>query len=377
MTEQIVGQIDPPDRSDEVREIYADERDDLLAEMFNGAWLDTQEFPPLEYAVPGIIPEGFGLLVSPPKAGKSWLVCGIGLACAAGGLALGRISVDKRPVLYLALEDGQRRLQSRCRRIMHGPTPDLFTRIPGGIHFITKAKPAAIIPMITEFLERHRDDNPPLVILDTLGKARPPRPAGADLYAWDYAIGTQLKDTIDTAPGSTLLVVHHTRKAESPDFVDSVSGSQGVAGSADFVLALSRKRHSDEALLSVTGRDVIEAEYALNASDGLWQLDGSTLTAASETAEHRRLSDTRSDRSMEIFSIVATSPTPLSPTEVSEKLGIDNDTAGRYLRRLAQNGFIKRAGRGLYESVSEVSEEPKEQHSDTPDTSDTDLEEAP
>jgi DNA-binding IclR family transcriptional regulator len=80
---------------------------------------------------------------------------------------------------------------------------------------------------------------------------------------------------------------------------------------------------------------------------------------------------------MEIFSIVATSPTPLSPTEVSEKLGIDNDTAGRYLRRLAQNGFIKRAGRGLYESVSEVSEEPKEQHSDTPDTSDTDLEEAP
>ncbi|MDT5050513.1 MAG: hypothetical protein QOG75_6425, partial [Mycobacterium sp.] len=123
MTEQIVGQIDPPDRCDEVREIYADERGDLLAEMFNGAWLDTQEFPPLEYAVPGIIPEGFGLLVSPPKAGKSWLVCGIGLACAAGGLALGRISVDKRPVLYLALEDGQRRLQSRCRRIMHGPTP--------------------------------------------------------------------------------------------------------------------------------------------------------------------------------------------------------------------------------------------------------------
>lgn len=109
---------------------------DVLAEMFNGAWLDTQEFPPLEYAVPGIIPEGFGLLVSPPKAGKSWLVCGIGLACATGGLALGRIHVDKRPVLYLALEDGKRRLQSRSRRIMCGQP------IPAGIHFITKAKPA-------------------------------------------------------------------------------------------------------------------------------------------------------------------------------------------------------------------------------------------
>src|SRR5271163_693306 len=183
--------------------MYADDTGDPLAAMFTGAWLDTQVFPPLEYAVAGIIPEGFGLLVSPPKAGKSWLVCCIGLACAAGGLALGRISVDKRPVLYLALEDGQRRLQSRSRRIMCGQP------IPAGIHFITKAKPAGVIPMITEFLQRHGDDKP-LVIVDTLGKVKPPRPAGADPYQWDYAIGGRLKDTIDTIPGATLLVVHHT-----------------------------------------------------------------------------------------------------------------------------------------------------------------------
>jgi hypothetical protein len=56
----------------------------LLTGMRDGAWLDAQEFPPHEYAVPGIIPEGFGLLVAPPKAGKSWLVAGIGLACAVG-----------------------------------------------------------------------------------------------------------------------------------------------------------------------------------------------------------------------------------------------------------------------------------------------------
>jgi hypothetical protein len=50
----------------EVQEMYTAENDDVLAGMFSGAWLDTQTFPPLEYAVPGIIPEGFGLLVSPP-----------------------------------------------------------------------------------------------------------------------------------------------------------------------------------------------------------------------------------------------------------------------------------------------------------------------
>lgn len=341
------------------------EQSTLLGGMFDGAWLDAQEFPPLEYAVPGIITEGFGLLVSPPKAGKSWLVCGVGLACAVGGTALGRINVPKRPVLYLALEDGQRRLQSRSRRIMCGQP------IPAGINFITKAKPREVIPMIAEFLDRHPDEKP-IIFMDTLGKARPPRPPGTDLYAWDYAIGTQLKDTIDTVPGAALVVVHHTRKAETGDFVDSVSGSQGVAGSADFVLVLSRKRHSDNATLAVTGRDIPEAEYALTVTDGVWQLDGTDLKTASEAAEQRRLSGTRSDRSVEICTFVHASPTPVSPSEVSEKLGIDNDTAGRYLRRLATEGFVDRAGRGLYKSVSEVSECPNDDDSDTSDTSDTD-----
>jgi RecA-family ATPase len=196
------------DRSDELRELHAEDSNDPLAQMFNGAWLDTQEFEPLEYAAPGIVPEGFGLLVAPPKAGKSWLVCSIGLACATGSLALGHIRVGRREVLYLALEDGQRRLQSRSRRIMCGEP------LPGGIHFITKAKPAEVIPMMTEFLRRYEDQKP-LIVLDTLGKARPSRPPGADMYAWDYAIGTQLKNVIDTVPGATLLVVHHTRKQES------------------------------------------------------------------------------------------------------------------------------------------------------------------
>jgi RecA-family ATPase len=335
------------DRSDELREIYASETDNPLAEMFNGAWLDAQEFPPLEYAVPGIIPEGFGLLVSPPKAGKSWLVCAIGLACAAGGLALGRISVPKRPVLYLALEDGKRRLQSRSRRLMCDQP------IPAGIHFVTKALSGNVIPMIAEFLRRYGGSENPLVILDTLGKARPPRPPGTDLYAWDYATGSRLKDVIDTAPGASLVVVHHTRKTESSDFVDSVSGSQGIAGSADFVLVLSRKRHSEEAVLSVTGRDVPESEYALRVNDGLWQLDGATLAEAARAAEQRREQKDLSDDSLVILDLV-NQRSETRAADVAEKLGIDQHKARTYLSRLADAGRIHKAARGVYKSVASV-----------------------
>ncbi|MGZ4563129.1 MAG: AAA family ATPase [Mycobacterium sp.] len=333
-------------RSGELSEMYATDSDDPLTAMFNGAWLDTQVFPPLEYTVPGVIPEGFGLLVSPPKAGKSWLVCGIGLASASGGFALNSIKVDKRPVLYLALEDGQRRLQSRCRHIMRGQP------IPAGIHFITKSMPAEVIPMIRGFLQRHSGEKP-LVILDTLGKARPPRPPGADLYAWDYAIGSQLKDTVDNSLGAALLVVHHTRKAESSDFVDSVSGSQGIAGSADFLLVLSRKRHSDEAVLSVTGRDIAEAEYALTTDGGLWRLDGATLAESANTAQTRRETKQLGDDTLEILDFV-NQRSETRAADVAEKLGIDQHKARTYLSRLADSGRIQKTGRGIYKGVASV-----------------------
>jgi hypothetical protein len=322
----------------------------LLTSMRDGTWLDAQEFPPLEYAVHGVIPEGFGLLVAPPKAGKSWFVAGIGLACAAGGLALGRIKVDKRPVCYWALEDGHRRLQSRFRTLMLGES------IPAGINVITKATTHEVPAMMLEFLEAHAD-KAPLLILDTLGKVKPPKPPGSDPYQVDYAIGAQLKGCVDTVPGASLLVVHHSRKAESPDFVDAVSGTAGIAGSADFVLVLGRKRHSDEAVLSVTGRDIPEAEYALRSDNGLWILDGDNLAAAAQSAEQRRVSTHRSDRTVDILSMVASSSEPVTAIQVAEKLGLENDIAGRYLRRLATDELIAKAGRGLYKRLSEVSEQ--------------------
>jgi hypothetical protein len=321
---------------------------DVLAGMRNGAWLDAQVFPPLEYAVPGIIPEGFGLLVAPPKAGKSWLGAGIGLASAAGGIALGFLAVDKRPVLYLALEDGHRRLQDRFRKIMGGQP------IPAGINVITRAHTHQVIPMVTEFLARHQ--GPALIVLDTLGKVKPPKRAGDDSYQMDYAIGGQLKDVIDSSSGSTLLVIHHTRKAESGDFVDAVSGTQGIAGSADFVLVLFRKRHSDDAVLAVTGRDIPEGEYALKADGGLWRLDGATLSEASDNARTRRESGNLGDRSIDALMFVNGRPLGTRASDLAEHLGIDNDTAGRYLRRLHEAGRIAKPTRGIYKPLSEASE---------------------
>jgi RecA-family ATPase len=74
------------------------------------AQLDDTDIPPLSWTVPGLLPEGFGILAAAPKIGKSWLVLSLGLAVAMGTPFLG-VPVEQRPVPYLALEDGKRRLQ--------------------------------------------------------------------------------------------------------------------------------------------------------------------------------------------------------------------------------------------------------------------------
>jgi RecA-family ATPase len=213
-------------------ELDDDEPGTLLVGLRTGAWLDAQQFPPLEYHVDRLIPEGFSLMVGAPKIGKSWFALDILVAIAAGGYALGQIPVEQRPVLYLGLEDGDRRLQDRCRTLLDDAP------IPPSFHYMTKIIPGQVLDTIEEWLREYGRGSNPLIVVDTLGKVMPPALLGESTYQRDYRIGSALKRLVDSRPGSALLVNHHDRKASSDDFVDAVSGTHGLAGAADTVMVL-------------------------------------------------------------------------------------------------------------------------------------------
>lgn len=315
----------------------------LLADLRTGAWLDAQEFPPLRYAVPGLIPEGSSLLVGPPKAGKSWFTLDVVLAIAAGGRALGQLPVgDARPVLLLALEDGDRRLQDRCRSLL-GPGE----RIPPLLDYLTVVQPLHLLATIGEWLAIH-GHRQPLVVLDTLGKVKPPAAIGESAYQHDYRVGSALKRAVDEHPGAALITIHHDRKAASEDFVDAVSGTHGLAGAADSIIVLARKRGDSTAVLKVTGRDVVENEYAMDLSSGAWRLAGATLDDAAGEAATRRATESISDRSADVLAQVNGHPDGVSPSMVAAKLGLDGKTVGTYLGRLADAGRVRKVGRGKY-----------------------------
>ncbi|MBY0527704.1 MAG: helicase RepA family protein [Gemmataceae bacterium] len=88
------------------------------AETFTAAELQAMRLDEPRCVVDGLISEGMGVLAGKPKLGKSWMALNISIAIASGDVALGGIPVDTGPVLYLALEDTKRRLQSRLAKLL-------------------------------------------------------------------------------------------------------------------------------------------------------------------------------------------------------------------------------------------------------------------
>lgn len=328
-----------PNTAQESDESY---RARLLAQIRDGAWLDTQEFDPVQWIVPGLIAEGCGLMVAPPKIGKSWLALDIGLGVAAGGKVLGEIHVKPRPVLYLALEDGDRRMQTRCRKLLGGAD------IPPEFQYATVYKDRVDVLAVMQFwLEDHPAG---LIMLDTLGKVMQPARQGQGAYERDYGLVGDIKAITDSFPGSAAIIVHHTRKAGSGDFMDDTSGTNGLNGAADWTLNVKRGRGDSEGRLLITGRDVGDGDYAVEFDAGTWTLHGTDLLQAAQQAVATQSTSglkKGSDRDR-VVALIAHHPNGIRSAEVALSLGWEGKRATNTLSKLNEAHRIRKIERGLY-----------------------------
>jgi hypothetical protein len=269
----------------------------------------AEDIPPLRWIVPTFIPEGLTILGAKQKIGKSWMVYGLGIAVTSGGMFLGQ-RVDAGEALYLALEDGKRRLQSRGRTLL-GNAP-----VPAGLHLET-AWPrldAGGMGRLERWLKAH-EGHARVVIIDVFQRIRPPHARYADAYAEDYATLGALKALAD-AYHVAVVILHHTRKASAADIFDELLGSAGIGGAADTLLVLARERGQRDAQLHITGREIEEeTTYAIrfDRDTCAWQMLG-------DAAEHAL-----SQQRRKIFEAVQERG-KASPKEIAERIG----DPGRY-----------------------------------------------
>ena len=219
--------------------------------------------PPI---IDGLLPSGTCFLAGAPKVGKSFLVAQFAYHVSTGRPIWG-YPVRRGGVLYLALEDDQRRLQERMSRMfgVEG-TDDLNFAICSG------QVGAGLETQLDNYLREH--PNTRLVIIDTLQKVRATQ-GEAYSYARDYDVIGQLKH-ITESRGVGLILVHHTRKQPASDVFKTISGTTGLLGCADGAFILKKEKRTDlAATLEIVSRDqpdqllhLIRNEAALT-----WELD--------------------------------------------------------------------------------------------------------
>ena len=219
--------------------------------------------PPI---VDGLLYSGTYLFVGAPKVGKSFFMAQLAYHVSMG-IKLWDYEVKKGTVLYLALEDTEKRLQERLFRMFGTDSAE-------NLHFTIWAKHLG--SGLDEQLQRFVNEQPntKLIIIDTLQKVR--EAVGDKFsYANDYEIVGKLKQFADKNH-ICLLLVHHTRKQQAEDKFDMISGTNGLLGAADGAFLLQKeKRTSDAATLDISGRDQQDQRLHLrrDADRLIWQFE--------------------------------------------------------------------------------------------------------
>lgn len=232
--------------------------------------VNPDELPETTYVWDGRLSTGLALLAGAPKIGKSWMALDLALKVARGEDFLGR-RTRQGDVLYLALEDTERRFYERCDLLAE-------SKFPETLEFCLEALP--IGQGLPEAVEDWVNGvgNPVLVIVDTLGKVRSMPGRTENAYQYDTREMTALKNVADRH-NICILLIHHKRKASGSgdDIYDKINGTQGIFGAMDTTMLLDGARHDvrlTEAALAITGRDVEAHSIAVKFDSGRWTIDG-------------------------------------------------------------------------------------------------------
>lgn len=287
---------------------------------------------PLRWMVRELVPEGTTLLAGRPKSGKSWLALNLLIAARINWKFLDR-EVVQCEALYLALEENELRMQSRLWRLLKQFKGDL--NVMHGLEYqLTWPRGVEGAKQLDEYLVAHPHCK--IVAVDVLKKIRPPDRRYSSGYDLDYEAIEPWKAVADKHR-ITLILVHHTRKAQADDVFDEISGTLGINGSVDQMIVLRRVLNQNVGTLHMRGRDLPEdIELSVELDEGWWQINGSI--------DQIGLSNARK----QVLELLATDTTRIQSTvEIQEATGrLSRTSTAKFLKRMADDSLIKQHDRG-------------------------------
>jgi hypothetical protein len=304
--------------------------------------LMKMSIPAPEWAVQNLIPAGLSVLASPPKVGKSFFCLQLALAVATGQPFLDH-RTEKGSVLYISLEDSAYSLQKRLSYFLED-----HRKIPSNLYLTTEFPQldAQGLLLLDQWLATHSDAR--LVIIDTWGKTKPNGNRQKNAYESDVELVSPIKKLADRNKTSIMLV-HHLKKGggKESDWLESLSGSMGLAATVDGLLSLYRDRGAKQGILKRTGRNFEEDDdIGLEWTAPGWRFAGD--------AREVLLSESRQT----ILNAIRQIGEPASAKLIAEVAGKNHSTTRVMLRKMYSDRIVSMTSQGKYfpalESVNSV-----------------------
>jgi hypothetical protein len=294
---------------------------------------------PIPAIIPGLLYHGHTICAGPPKSGKSFLATQLAFAVASGEPALGCLKVERRgPVLYLALEDGERRMKARTGEPLAGATPPWL----GDIRVIYElpspldTKPG--LDWLDDLLKRGGYE---LLVIDTYVKAFPSESRSSDLFKGQYKQMDKLTGLARKHDFCVFTNAHARKpgKDEDGSSLISVAGTGGMTAAVDAVLMLQGKGKA--ARLNVISRDTEAQTLVLKRTPPTvgWVAVPPTASLAQAQLSAGKASVLE----------VLTRKGPLTRSEVEAELPeAKSGSVGTWLYRLEQDQLVVKRDGGRY-----------------------------
>ena len=230
--------------------------------------LANKVIPPVNWFVPELIPEGLTVLAGDAKIGKSFLAWNLALAIAEGGIALQEIDIDEAcSVTYFAFEDPELLLQERLQLMCPEGVPQNVHVLD---HFFMRKFDPDNLQILSNFVDKTESQ---VVIVDTWGHVKPnPQIKGNTTYDNDYAAMIPVQRFAHERNIAVILVTHTTKGKDPDNPYNNLQGSMGMQAGCDTMLLL--ERDTDGHVLRAKGRRILDTEYAMNLTDGIWKIEG-------------------------------------------------------------------------------------------------------
>lgn len=225
-------------------------------------------------------------------------------------------------VLYLALEDGPKRLKKRLQQQGWVPTTD--------VTFHTAWRPASKGGMddLTEFVKVLQ---PRVIVIDTLSRFLGGQGNQNDVGEMTAVLSTLQKMAVDTE--TAILVIDHQRKKSNltpwGDPVEDLLGSTAKAAVPDAVWGLYASPGKRAATFRAKGRDIEDTELTVAFDAGRWKL---VQPSNDPTAFESKIIEAVKEK------------VKANATEVAKLFGADRGNVARAMARLAEKGLLKRLG---------------------------------